>query len=177
MSDNDLLAKLLKGDWLYQIKYIKYKIFGGNIPTKPGYGKSIEQRIYEKVENSIDGGASKKSTPESDDAFSENYNSYSKSDLLEALWGYCGSGDVDDVAAILKAGANINATDDDGYSGLMHAAYSGYPDVVELLVKKNADKNIKSKDGENQTALDIAKVNLEEDENNEDLKKIITLLS
>jgi Ankyrin repeats (many copies) len=51
------------------------------------------------------------------------------------------------VQALLAAGANPNATDNQGRTPLMWAAKSGLPDFVEALLKKGADTKYKDKAG------------------------------
>ncbi|WP_309709295.1 ankyrin repeat domain-containing protein [Armatimonas sp.] len=51
------------------------------------------------------------------------------------------------IQALLSAGANPNATDNQGRTPLMWAAKSGLPDFVEALLKKGADPKRKDKDG------------------------------
>ncbi|MBB6048764.1 ankyrin repeat domain-containing protein [Armatimonas rosea] len=51
------------------------------------------------------------------------------------------------VQALLAAGANPNATDNQGRTPLMWAAKSGLPDLVEALLKKGADPKRKDKAG------------------------------
>jgi ankyrin repeat protein len=54
-----------------------------------------------------------------------------------------GRGDV--VAALLAAGASVDAADERGYTALFHACHDpdadrGHPEVVELLIAAGADK-------------------------------------
>lgn len=48
----------------------------------------------------------------------------------------------------LKNGANVNATDRDGYTPLMTAALKGNKDIAELLLKHGAKMNATEKYGE-----------------------------
>jgi ankyrin repeat protein len=62
------------------------------------------------------------------------------------------------VAAILKAGANINAQDAIGFTALMDAAKNTvHSEVVVLLLQSGADANIVDKNGK--TALYFARGN------------------
>ena len=45
------------------------------------------------------------------------------------------------VKEILKAGADVNAADDGGYTALMLAALFGLEDMVEFLISQGADVN------------------------------------
>ncbi|XP_063685390.1 ankyrin repeat and MYND domain-containing protein 2-like [Bolinopsis microptera] len=52
----------------------------------------------------------------------------------------CKDGDADKVSLILKEKrANVNVTDSDGMSGLMHAAYNGHTDMCSLLLDQGAE--------------------------------------
>jgi cytohesin len=55
------------------------------------------------------------------------------------------------VEALLKAGADVNAVDDDGWTALM---YCDGVDNVRLLLKAGADMTVRNKEG--QTALAVA---------------------
>ncbi len=69
---------------------------------------------------------------------------------------------------LVSYGANVNGRDDYGITALMVASYNGYKDIVELLISKGADVNVKTvKDyniggrfiPKNSTALTIATEN------------------
>jgi len=55
---------------------------------------------------------------------------------------------------LIAAGADINATTDEGKTALIGAAYFGSLEIVQMLLKAGADVNIK--DNEGKTALDYA---------------------
>jgi uncharacterized protein len=55
------------------------------------------------------------------------------------------------VAELLAKGANIEATDNNGLTALMCAAYAGYLDPVKLLLARGA--KIEATDDDGQTAL------------------------
>ena len=64
---------------------------------------------------------------------------------LSALMCAAGTGSTPIVAALLAAGADVNAADERGFTPLFHACYNseedrGYPDVVEALLAAGADK-------------------------------------
>ncbi|MCP4134130.1 MAG: ankyrin repeat domain-containing protein [bacterium] len=99
---------------------------------------------------------------------SDEYDSLSQEEKNEELWYRCTDGELEDVKKILEAGAELNAADEDGYTGLMHAVYNCYPEIVKFLVDKGADKTARSKDGSNQTAMDLAREYLEEDPDDEE---------
>ncbi|MCX6773825.1 MAG: ankyrin repeat domain-containing protein [Candidatus Micrarchaeota archaeon] len=64
-------------------------------------------------------------------------------------------GNMDKVRRLLKAGADIDAMDNDGWSALMHAAYGKNAGLFNFLLGKGAD--IKLTDAEGRTAIMIAK--------------------
>ena len=60
------------------------------------------------------------------------------SQLLEAAKG----GQTEKVKALLEAGADVEAKDNDGETVLMVAAVGGYTDVVRTLLEAGADVNV-----------------------------------
>jgi ankyrin repeat protein len=59
-----------------------------------------------------------------------------------------GRGDAAMVAALVAAGADVNAADERGFTALYYGSYNpdedrGYPDVVQALVDAGADKEAK----------------------------------
>jgi uncharacterized protein len=65
-------------------------------------------------------------------------------------------GDLATVLELLRAGADVDARDRYGQTGLMLAAHRGHRDVVEALVAAGADLNVTAKYG--LTALMLAVV-------------------
>lgn len=53
-------------------------------------------------------------------------------------------GDADSVEALLNGGANVNDTDNNGYTALMLAAEKGHMGVVKKLVEYRADRKIRN---------------------------------
>jgi ankyrin repeat protein len=51
------------------------------------------------------------------------------------------------LRVLLKAGANVNAQDDDGETALHRAAHYGYVETAQVLLEFGADKNLKDKWG------------------------------
>src|SRR6266850_2465031 len=70
-------------------------------------------------------------------------------------------GDLSKTKKLLMLGANVNATDDRGYSPLMMAeactTRPGRPELVELLIANGAVVNLQARDG--RTALMYAATN------------------
>jgi ankyrin repeat protein len=62
------------------------------------------------------------------------------------LWSVSESGDVNEVAAILSRGVNINARNEHGMTALMRAARNGHAAVVRTLLEHGADPNIARND-------------------------------
>jgi len=64
------------------------------------------------------------------------------------------SGNIDEVRTLLDAGAELNATDDEGFTALMYASWIGHSEVAKLLIEAGVDVNAQAKEGG--TALMIA---------------------
>jgi cytohesin len=82
-------------------------------------------------------------------------------DFLLKHGGHSGSilvavtvGDLAGVQALLDAGADVNAKDENDMTALHYAAEYGHEEIVELLLAKEADVNAKANDGK--TPLDMA---------------------
>jgi hypothetical protein len=67
--------------------------------------------------------------------------------LIVAAGGDC----VDAVDVLLASGANVNATNSDGWTALIKATAAGYPDVVKRLLAKGADVSIEDSLGRTAT--------------------------
>lgn len=67
----------------------------------------------------------------------------------------CIRGVVDDVVALIEAGADVNAAGDLGYTPLHHAASDGQYNTVEVLLSHGADVTVKNEFG--QTPMDLAR--------------------
>ncbi|APR97793.1 ankyrin repeat domain-containing protein [Wolbachia endosymbiont of Folsomia candida] len=78
------------------------------------------------------------------------------------------------VMAAINEEAIIGATDNSGFTLLHWAAKDGYQELVQLLLDKQANPNIKDKNGK--TPLDIAQEKLAQDPENENLQTITGLL-
>jgi ankyrin repeat protein len=72
------------------------------------------------------------------------------SELLDAAV----EGETQKIQRLLKKGANIEATDSDGWTALMLATYNEHAPTCALLLEKGA--NIEAKDNIGRTALMIA---------------------
>jgi ankyrin repeat protein len=75
-------------------------------------------------------------------------------------------GTIDDVAALIDAGADVNATGDMGSTPLHEAVERGHVNVVRFLLDHGADRGLRNEFG--QTPLDIANLN-----GNEEISKIL----
>jgi len=60
-------------------------------------------------------------------------------------------GDKDIVALFLKAGMDVNASDQHGHTALMIASYMGHTNLAKFLLEKGANINARSNEGD--TAL------------------------
>jgi len=49
------------------------------------------------------------------------------------LFKACRDGNVEEARALLAAGANVNAADNDGFTPLTIASQQGHDDIVQLL--------------------------------------------
>jgi hypothetical protein len=72
----------------------------------------------------------------------------------------CSTGTPEQVQTAIKAGANVNAKNEDGSTALMYAAihaarFSKNPEVISILVKAGADVNARDNDG--WMALDLVR--------------------
>ena len=68
------------------------------------------------------------------------------------------SGNIEAVKQHLAAGTDVNAKDKDGWTPLHPASYEGHQEIVELLIGKGADVNVKVEFGpfQGKTPLDSA---------------------
>lgn len=67
----------------------------------------------------------------------------------------CQTNQLETVKLLIKAGALINDKDGNGNTSLKYAAHAGHSSIVDYLLSKHADTNIKSNDGK--SAEDVAK--------------------
>ena len=69
-------------------------------------------------------------------------------DLDKKLLQASRKNDSEQVKKLIKAGADVNARDENGYTPLLFAAFWGYTEIVEKLIKAGADVNGKSDFGD-----------------------------
>ena len=69
----------------------------------------------------------------------------------------CETGTLREVEDAIKAGANVNATDNYGWSALMYAAQRNNPDIITALINSGADVELKDRLG--RRAIDYDRVN------------------
>src|SRR5690349_13070575 len=62
------------------------------------------------------------------------------------LWRVAESGDVNELAAIVSRGVNVNARNEHGMTALMRAARLGHAAVVRALLEHGADPNVARND-------------------------------
>ncbi|RFN47991.1 1-alkyl-2-acetylglycerophosphocholine esterase [Fusarium flagelliforme] len=62
--------------------------------------------------------------------------------IAAATWGQ-----TEMASELIKAGADLNFTDVDGWSPLHHAIWKGHGQVLSLLLKETVDPNIQNRDG------------------------------
>ncbi|CAF1620451.1 unnamed protein product [Adineta ricciae] len=70
-----------------------------------------------------------------------------------ALHVACAKGYLDVIDVLLRAGANINSVDNDGWTPLHAAAHWDKQDIIKFLLERNAD--IEAKNYAGQTPLDV----------------------
>ena len=70
----------------------------------------------------------------------------------------CIGGHTSTAGALVKAGANVEAKDNDGYTPLIIASAKGHLDTVTYLVKE-CGANVEAKAYDGNTALALAKKN------------------
>jgi uncharacterized protein len=67
----------------------------------------------------------------------------------------CIRGNLDDVIALVEAGADVNSAGDLGFTPLHHAASDGHLDIVHVLLRYGADVNARNEFA--QTPIDLAR--------------------
>ena len=66
-------------------------------------------------------------------------------------------GQLNVARALIEAGADVNAKEDDGWTPLHHCAQKGHLEVVRVLIEKGADVNAKEDDGRTPLHLSASK--------------------
>ena len=64
-----------------------------------------------------------------------------------ALHKVATEGDCSQLAALIKAGADVNITNKDHQTALFRAAKKGHDECVEILIKSGANVNLIDRDG------------------------------
>jgi ankyrin repeat protein len=64
-------------------------------------------------------------------------------------------GEYDNVIVLINRGADVNAKDEYGNTGIICASEQGYDAIVELLINAGGDLNATNNDGD--SALDLAR--------------------
>lgn len=77
------------------------------------------------------------------------------SDRDGALMVAASKGDLATVKSLVDKGVNVNTQDERGSTPLMEAVWAGHADVVNFLIERKADVNVKKTDGS--SALTVAK--------------------
>ena len=94
-----------------------------------------------------------RSTDDDDEDYSSGTEWVDDEEFLEL----CKSGDAEEVERALMGGANVDAEDKNGFTGLMYAARQGYAEVAEILLLHGAYVDTRESDG--WTALMLAAYN------------------
>ncbi len=69
----------------------------------------------------------------------------------------CNAGNTQGVIEAIKAGANVNAKDNNGVTALMMATAEGQVGIVNALISAGTD--VRHRDNDGKTALDYAREN------------------
>ena len=82
-----------------------------------------------------------------DDGRSDSESSDSESSDEQRLFRAAKTGDLEEVRRLLRAGVDVNARNEYGYTALIVAASYGHPAVVEVLLEKGANGHAKDESG------------------------------
>jgi len=82
---------------------------------------------------------------------------------MAPLLFYTSKNKIDYMKLLLDAGVDKDPVDDEGWTPLMYAAANGFTDCVKLLLDYGAD--VDKENNEKETALDIAKMNDKDNDN------------
>ncbi|KAF5539995.1 ankyrin [Fusarium mexicanum] len=78
-----------------------------------------------------------------DDADVNDIGAHGRSPIFSA----CSSGSAESVKMLIRHGADLGITDDQGLTCLHHAAFYGFKDIVQILVESNVDVSSQDKIG------------------------------
>jgi ankyrin repeat protein len=108
-----------------------HRSFGDEKPIGDQFAIAIESGDLDAVKSLVNGGAKA-------DTWIE-YGEHKITPLMKACW----DGQQEIVSFLIEAGANVNATDDDGETPIFSAIKRDRPEITELLIEKKANINIK----------------------------------
>ena len=118
---------LIRASYKGRLEVVKYLVSqGANIEAKNNYGSTAFMNAKQQNHSEIVDFLEKERFP---------------------LHYYAKDGDLAGVQGALQAGANIDVTDNDGWTALIIASYYGHLEVVKYLVSQGANIDVTDNDG------------------------------